>query len=77
MPPRFYIETYATKPTRRILGMEFPVNAPVQFGWRAKAKGNHEILASGEAYTRRDSMMETVHILFGDDVEVRERDTAR
>lgn len=71
MAPRFYVETYEVKPTRRVLGVEFPINAPTQHGWRAKAKGNHEILAAGEHYVDKRDMLDTLNTLFGPLVEIR------
>jgi uncharacterized protein YegP (UPF0339 family) len=41
------------------------VNKPDEWSWRAKAKGNHEILAHGESYINRDDMMDTLVTLFG------------
>ena len=72
MAPKFYVETYRVRPTRKVLGVDFPVRGPAQYAWRAKAM-NHEILCSGESYQREADMIDTITSLFGYGVELRER----
>lgn len=61
MSPMFYVETYPGKKIWR--------NGDC-WRWRAKA-ANREIIAHGECYRNYGDMLHTLHLLFGDDVEIR------
>lgn len=62
MTPKFYVEVFPFQPRRSPFSLSRP---PQQFRWRAKGM-NHEILASGESYSRRVDCEDTVEALFGD-----------
>jgi hypothetical protein len=58
MPPKFYVEIYPYR-------SQWWSRKPLQYRWRAKGM-NHEIMATGEAYTNLSNCKDTVEALFGD-----------